>query len=53
MRDIVLDIGAGAGKCLGVQKILSEFPQTCPKSFRATFSAKIFPHTDDEDLFLG
>jgi len=35
------NISAGAGKFLGCEGFLTEFPQTCPKQFWATFCAII------------
>jgi len=41
-KAIKQSIVVGAGKFLGVRKILPEFAQTCPKYFCATFAYKIF-----------
>jgi len=35
-------IGVGAGKFLGLRRILPEFSQICPKNFWATVWANIF-----------
>ena len=52
-KAIKQSIVVGAGKFLGVRKILPEFAQTCPKYFCATFAYKFSPsHKDHEDLFL-
>jgi len=43
-----LDIGVGAGKLLGVRRILPTFPQTCPKN-----TPKITSKKDDCTLIVG
>jgi len=49
---IVADISVRAGKILGYERFLPEFPQTCPESFRATLYANISPHKNHEHPFL-
>jgi len=42
-QGITVGIGVGAGKFLGCEGFLPKIPQTCPKSFCATFAYKFSP----------